>query len=283
MSIVSYIRDGASGMAGGFLSNMLLHPFDLVRNRLAVSDGRLERPKYGGSSVSIVRSVVASEGVKGLYRGVAPSLIGATAAWGLYFPVYNALTDRLKQYHLKSGGVPGYQYFFAGCTAGSVVLTLTNPIWVTKTQQCLQYEEGALKGKRESMVQTLARLVRTEGLKGLYRGYTAGLLGTVHGGVQFYVWEALKREYVTDKQSHVQMLAFPALSKCIAGTLCYPQLLIRSRMQDQHRLYDSLRECIVSTWRNEGVVGFYKGLLPNLIRTVPASIITFYTYEMLRR
>ena len=69
----------------------------------------------------------------------------------------------------------------------------------------------------------------------------------------------------------------------LAGTLCYPQLLIRSRMQDQHRLYDSLRECIVSTWRNEGVVGFYKGLLPNLIRTVPASIITFYTYEMLRR
>ena len=54
-------------------------------------------------------------------------------------------------------------------------------------------------------------------------------------------------------------------------------------MQDQHRLYDSLRECIVSTWKYEGIKGFYKGLVPNLVRTVPASIITFYTYELLRR
>ena len=33
------------------------------------------------------------------------------------------------------------------------------------------------------------RLVQHEGMKGLYRGYTAGLLGTIHGGVQFYVLE----------------------------------------------------------------------------------------------
>ena len=61
----------------------------------------------------------------------------------------------------------------------------------------------------------LRRLVQHEGMKGLYRGYTAGLLGTIHGGVQFYVLEALKRRYVIDKQSHFQMIAFPALSKCI--------------------------------------------------------------------
>ena len=35
MSILNYVRDAVSGMSGGFLSNLILHPFDLVRNRLA--------------------------------------------------------------------------------------------------------------------------------------------------------------------------------------------------------------------------------------------------------
>ena len=65
------------------------------------------------------------------------------------------------------------------------------------------------------MFQTMQRLVKVEGWRGLYRGYTAGLLGTVHGGVQFYVLEELKKHYVVDKQSHLQMILFPAFSKCI--------------------------------------------------------------------
>jgi len=53
-------------------------------------------------------------------------------------------------------------------------------------------------------------------------------------------------------------------------------------MQDQHRKYNSLRDCLVLTLRNEGILGFYKGLTPNLLRTIPASVITFYTYELIR-
>jgi len=281
MSILNYVRDAVSGMSGGFLSNLILHPFDLVRNRLAVADGKTERPVYRGS-FSIIRSIVRNDGWKGLYRGVSPSLIGASLSWGLYFPIYNKVTDSLKKYH--GGVIPGYQYFFCGCISGAAVLTLTNPIWVTKTQQCLQYEEGKLRKKPENMFQVLRRLYNMEGLTGLYRGYSAGLLGTIHGGVQFYILEWLKRLYVLEgqKQTHFQMLFFPALSKVIAGTICYPQLLIRSRMQDQHRKYNSLRDCLVLTFRNEGIFGFYKGLTPNLLRTIPASVITFYTYELIR-
>ena len=88
---------------------------------------------------------------------------------------------------------------------------------VTKTQQCLQYEEGKLRKKPENMFQVLRRLYNMEGLTGLYRGYSAGLLGTIHGGVQFYILEWLKRLYVLEgqKQTHFQMLFFPALSKVI--------------------------------------------------------------------
>ena len=44
MSILNYVRDAVSGMSGGFLSNLILHPFDLVRNRLA-GKGRVQIEK----------------------------------------------------------------------------------------------------------------------------------------------------------------------------------------------------------------------------------------------
>ena len=36
-------------------------------------------------------------------------------------------------------------------------------------------------------------------------------------------------------------------------------------------------------FRGEGIVGFYKGLLPNLIRVTPACGITFLVYEYTMR
>ena len=67
------------------------------------------------------------------------------------------------------------------------------------------------------MVQVLRRLYNMEAFSGLYRGYSAGLLATVYGGVQFYFLELLKRIYVLEgqKQTHCQMILFPALSKAI--------------------------------------------------------------------
>ena len=148
VSILNYARDAVSGMSGGFLSNLILHPFDLVRNRLAgksrelihfkklnsVADGKSERPVYRGS-LSIIRSIVRNDGLKALYRGVSPSVIGASLSWGLYFPVYNKVTDSLKKYH--GGVIPGYQYFFCGFFSGAAVLTITNPIWVRFNQNRL--------------------------------------------------------------------------------------------------------------------------------------------------
>lgn len=38
-----------------------------------------------------------------------------------------------------------------------------------------------------------------------------------------------------------------------------------------------------STCRNEGAAGFYKGIVPNVIRVTPACCITFVVYENVSR
>jgi hypothetical protein len=36
---------------------------------------------------------------------------------------------------------------------------------------------------------------------------------------------------------------------------------------------------VIFFFRNEGFVGFYKGLVPNILRVTPAASITFLIYE----
>lgn len=103
---MNIVRDFVSGFSGGFLSTLTLHPFDLVRNRQAVNDGDPRRPKYG-NQMSIIRSVIKNEGVKSLWRGVSPSLIGAGLSWGLYFPIYEHFKRQLQAHY--GNAVPQYQ------------------------------------------------------------------------------------------------------------------------------------------------------------------------------
>ena len=76
----------AGGVAGGVTSTLLLHPLDLIKIRFAVEDvgGRGRAPRYSGVANALT-TITSSEGIRGLYRGVTPNLLGAGSSWGLYF------------------------------------------------------------------------------------------------------------------------------------------------------------------------------------------------------
>ena len=50
----------------------------------SVNDGLESRPKYS-SMWNLTKSVGKKNGVKGLYAGVVPNIIGNGLSWGLYF------------------------------------------------------------------------------------------------------------------------------------------------------------------------------------------------------
>lgn len=59
----------------------LMFAFDLVD----AAKHSAKRPLIGGTIKSF-KDIVQQEGVfRGLYRGVSPSVAGATASWGFYF------------------------------------------------------------------------------------------------------------------------------------------------------------------------------------------------------
>ncbi|XP_019383594.1 PREDICTED: mitochondrial folate transporter/carrier isoform X1 [Gavialis gangeticus] len=274
-----------AGLSGGVVSTLVLHPLDLVKIRFAVSDGLEFRPKYNGI-LHCLTTVWKQEGLRGLYQGVTPNMWGAGASWGLYFFFYNAIKAYKKEEKLES--LSATEHLVSAAEAGVMTLCITNPIWVTKTRLVLQYEAGVNPSKRQykGMFDALAKIYKKEGIRGLYKGFVPGLFGTSHGALQFMAYEDLKTRYSKYKNrpsdtklNTAEYITMAALSKIFAVSATYPYQVVRARLQDQHNTYSGVVDVIRRTWRKEGVQGFYKGIVPNVIRVTPACCITFAMYE----
>lgn len=85
-------------------------------------------------------------------------------------------------------------HMLAAAESGALTLLLTNPIWVVKTRLCLQCD-SASSAEYRGMVHALAEIYRTEGIRGLYRGFVPGMLGVSHGAIQFMTYEEMKNAY----------------------------------------------------------------------------------------
>ena len=46
---------------------------------------------------------------------------------------------------------------------------------------------------------------------------------------------------------------------------------------------DTMSKLMTRIWRNEGIRGFYRGLLPNIIKVVPAVSISYVVYEKMKK
>ncbi|CAH3146437.1 unnamed protein product [Porites lobata] len=241
---------------------------------LQCNDGSGKLPVYRGL-VDAVQSIVGTGGLKGLYQGVTRKVWGYKSARGLYF---------------FSQTSP--QWPTLGTEERTGTLTVTNPIWVIKTRLCLQYTglpaAVTQAPQYKGMIDTLFKLWRHEGLRGLYKGYVPGLFGVSHGALQFMAYEELKKGYshyfgtpINKKLSSTEYLIMASLSKIFAATATYPYQVVRSRLQNQYTMaeYNGAVDVIRKTFRYEGVRGFYKGLVSNVLRVTPACALTFVVYE----
>lgn len=288
-----------AGILGGLTSTLVLHPLDLLKVRFAVSDGQSSLKKNYKNISNAFATIVKEEGVKGLYKGVAPNCLGAGTAWGLYFLFYNSVKKHMLEtsQHPQLGPL---KHMAAGACAGALTTAITNPIWVVKTRLCLQYGTTTPatigNSSRTSLLpeskrysgtwDALKKVYKYEGVSGLYRGFVPGLLGVSHGAIQLAAYEEMKKIYLKRlnlSSDHnlgtLQYLTCAALSKLLAASITYPYQVVRARLQDQHVNYEGVVDVVRRTWRYESYLGFYKGFSAYLLHVTPNICIVFFVYE----
>ncbi|KAA8498407.1 Folate transporter 1, chloroplastic [Porphyridium purpureum] len=303
---------GLAGALGGLANILVFHPLDTVKTRLqaaerAIAVGFGKDVSRGwlrsrSRTLDTLMHIRRTEGVRALYNGLFPAMLGGTLSWSFYFYWYNMG----KQYARDLGFAPTpASHFMIATSAGAITAVLTNPIWVVKTRMQLESmrecpasalaSSAAAPAQRPyfSFFDGMRCILHTEGVQGLYRGLIPSLWLVSQGALQFVVYEECKRWLLARRavdyaQSLAVSLSVPeslvaaTTSKLVASLTTYPLQVVRTRMQkrgvDPAR-YGSLHLAVTSILRNEGVLGFYKGMTANIMRVTPSAAVTFVVYE----
>jgi solute carrier family 25 folate transporter 32 len=202
-----------AGLAGGTVSTMLLLPLDNIKVRLQVHEGdspsktTTESKHKAGrlGAMRVVRGVIRHEGVAGLYQGLAPALIGSSVSWGGFFFIYEGFKTELRRRKADTSEAEKYTLtpvdnFLLACASGGVMVGLTNPVWLIKVRMQLQMKKASEHVHTsvkpyDGMIDAARTIIREEGFLALYKGSGPALLLTSHGGVQFAVYEFLRKRF----------------------------------------------------------------------------------------
>lgn len=239
------------------------------------------------STASVVRSLLDSpRPLAALYRGLTPNLLGNGTSWAAFF-FFKSRMETLMKATLTPPGqdLQAPHYFVASGLAGACVQILTNPLWVLKTRMLSSDRHAA--GAYPSMWVGARRLMHEEGWRGFYRGLGVSLIGVSHGAVQFAVYEPLKRfvlgkQTATAKTRNESTLIVSSVAKLVAGAVTYPYQVVRSRLQNynaEERFGRGIVGVSRQIWLEDGLRGFYRGLVPSVVRVMPATWVTFLVYE----
>lgn len=286
-------RELISGFSSGVFTILATHPLDVIKLRL-----QLSRESHS-SYKSIIKQTLSlpTEGKKNrflqFYKGLGINLVGNSTSWGMYFFFYRYYKDLLSP--LSSSNSTAYQrdkkmtsfdYLSAAWGAGFTTSFLTMPLWVVKTRviSINNHEKHTIS---TSYSKTIKQIYRTEGLKAFFRGLVPSIIGVSQGAIYFSIYDTLKMKmFIHEKErslSAFETISITSISKMIATLLLYPIQTLKTNMQDHGMQNRNMIQTIKTIYnRNLGIKHFYKGITANLARSIPATCITFYTYETVK-
>ncbi|ODV61479.1 Rim2p [Ascoidea rubescens DSM 1968] len=314
---VHFVAGGVGGMTGAVFTC----PFDVVKTRLQSdvykniyksssslhsSNPVLSAGAHLKDTFSIINNLYRLEGFRSLFKGLGPNLVGVIPARSINFFTYGLTKDFIKT-NFNNSQEATWIHLLSAANAGIWTSTLTNPIWLIKTRLQLDQKSSSLQREYRNSYDCFRKVMKLEGIKGLYKGLSASYLGSVEGILQWVLYEQMKL-IISKNSKNSNSLNNPnyeksnwdsvvewgkrsgsaGFAKFIASLITYPHEVIRTRlrqapMENGSPKYTGIVQCFRLVVKEEGFVSMYGGLTPHLLRTVPNSIIMFGTWEVVTK
>ena len=246
------------------------------------------------------KAIYRKEGLLGYFKGNGAMMVRIFPYAAIQFMSYEQYKRLLKPFFSANTHT---NKLVAGSMTGITSVTCTYPLDVVRARLAYQVYET----RYHSIWYTLTTIAKEEGgVKGLYRGYVATVLGMIpYAGAAFYSYEVLK-SLMIDRFSHIAtklsldgsgvvVLTVPATLVCgglagaVAQTVSYPLDVVRRTMQVHGMVSDPrttprILHVLQGVYLRAGLVGgVYRGMSLNYYRAMPQVAVSFSVYELMKQ
>ncbi|XP_031563339.1 peroxisomal membrane protein PMP34-like [Actinia tenebrosa] len=173
-------QDLLFGYIAGIVNVLVTTPLWVANTRLKLQGVKLRSqnlesiatPKYTGIIDGICR-ISKEEGLGSLWNGIGSSVFLAGNP-AIQFMVY----ESIKRFLRRSGKtkLSASEFFLIGAVAKAIATVVTYPLQIAQCKQRAGYERYK---QHSNLLSLLAKLIREQGILGLYKGLEAKLLQTV--------------------------------------------------------------------------------------------------------
>jgi hypothetical protein len=262
------------GASSSALSTILTNPIDVIKCRLQLQDGK--KGHYSGMIQGTIR-MLKEEGIASLYKGLEPALWRSATYSAVRLGLYENLRDDLFGKLWNNGFIVKVS---AGITAGAIASAFGNPFELIKVR--MQAKDSAVK--YTSTWQATRYIIQHEGIAALWKGMGPNLGRAASlTASQMAVYDHTKHWIITKtKQSDGVFLHFQAamLAGIATTTITSPFDVVKTRvMQDPNT---TSMKCLRQLLKTEGILGLFKGWIPNYTRLGPQTVLILLIYEKLR-
>eukprot|EP01116_Phalansterium_solitarium_P011888 TRINITY_DN27736_c0_g1_i1.p1 TRINITY_DN27736_c0_g1~~TRINITY_DN27736_c0_g1_i1.p1 ORF type:complete len:302 (-),score=80.08 TRINITY_DN27736_c0_g1_i1:565-1470(-) len=280
-----------AGSVGGTTASLIVQPLDVIKTRqqqLLFNPNGALAVKYR-TAIGTARAIVVEEGVRALWTGTGPALYRVIPGAGLYFYFLHSLAELAKRAQPPGTPLSTTSNLMVGALARSLVAGVLMPLSVVKTRF-----EGLGTNPYGGTLSAVVTIAKTERLAGLFSGFWPTIMRDApYSGFYFVFYQESKA-----RLKHLGLPTFvlsgvsATVSGVLATVLTHPQDIIKTRLQLQvvqsagnvamltpPAYYTGIGDVVRRICREEGVRGFFKGLVPRLLRRPVTAVVTWVLYE----
>ncbi|KAF5746745.1 peroxisomal adenine nucleotide carrier 1-like [Tripterygium wilfordii] len=285
------ISEATSGAIGSLLSTTILYPLDTCKTKYQAEARAHGQQKYRKLS-DVLWEAISTHRVLSLYQGLGTKNLQSFISQFIYFYGYSYFKRTYLQWNgSKSIGTKANLVIAAA--AGACTAIITQPLDTASSRM-----QTSDFGKSKGLWKTL-----TEGTwSDAFDGLGISLLLTSNPAIQYTVFDQLKQRLLNEKQTKRDKGSSPealsafsafmlgALAKSIATILTYPAIRCKVMIQAADSTDDDTKKArpksrktvpgvIYAIWGKEGLMGFFKGLHAQILKTVLSSALLLMIKE----
>ncbi|KZT61312.1 mitochondrial carrier [Calocera cornea HHB12733] len=281
-----------AGMGSGVTKVAVGHGFDTVKTRLQCAPPGV----YTGPWDCLVKTV-RNEGPLALYKGATPPavgwafidslLIGSLHNYRLFL-IKHGWTEPLPSSHTGETRLTLSGHALAGLWAGWTSCVMAMPVDTLKVKLQLQMTRDPKDWKYKGSIDCMRQIFAAQGPLGLYRGFLSMVLFRSCFAAMFCSYEALLRGFRKfDMSEGTASFLSGGLGSFSYWAFAIPFDNIKNRILADDLVKPRYSSSPIAMGRRiyaeGGMLNFYRGFWPVVLRAFPVNASAFFVFEAILR